>query len=90
MKKILLVLAFAFGLFQLQQGGHLDGLLDGAGVTQSGSASHSQLLAQDQQLYNTLERISRNGPFPYQRDGITWRPRGQLEQPAIALDAETG
>jgi len=77
-KKILLVLAFAFGLFQLQQGGHLDGLLDGAGLTQSGSASHSQLSAQDQQLHNTLERISRNGPFPYQRDGITFENRERL------------
>ncbi|TKA92571.1 ribonuclease [Halopseudomonas bauzanensis] len=65
-------------MFQLQQGGHLDAFIDGAGFTQSGSASHSQLSAQDQQLHNTLERISRNGPFPYQRDGITFENRERL------------
>lgn len=78
MKKILLVLAFAFGLFQLQQGGHLDALLNKAGSAQSGSAGYSQLSAQEQELHKTLERIRRNGPFPYQRDGITFENRERL------------
>lgn len=78
MKRILLVLAFAFCLFQLQQGGHLDALLnDGSGI-QSGAPGHSQLPAQEQELRKTLERIGRNGPFPYQRDGITFENRERL------------
>ena len=78
MKRILLVLAFAFCLFQLQQGGHLDALLnDGSGI-QYGAAGHSQLPAQEQELRKTLERIGRNGPFPYQRDGITFENRERL------------
>ena len=78
MKKILFALAFAFGLFQLQQAGHLDAVLDRAGFAESGSASQSQLSAQEQELHNTLERIRRNGPFPYQRDGITFENRERL------------
>ena len=78
MKRILLVLAFAFGLFQLQQGGHLDALLIDVGGIQSGAAGHSQLSAQEQELRKTLERIGRNGPFPYQRDGITFENRERL------------
>lgn len=78
MKRILLVLAFAFCLFQLQQGGHLDALLNDSGGIQSGAAGHSQLSAQEQELRKTLERIGRNGPFPYQRDGITFENRERL------------
>lgn len=78
MKKILLILAFAFGLFQLQQGGHLDALFHDAGSSQAGSSGYSQLSAQEQELHKTLERISRNGPFPYQRDGITFENRERL------------
>mgnify|MGYP003806703471 FL=1 len=78
MKKILLVLVFAFGLFQLQQGGHLDALLNSGGSTQSDSAGYSNLSAQEQELQKTLGRISRNGPFPYQRDGITFENRERL------------
>ncbi|QJD60954.1 ribonuclease [Pseudomonas sp. gcc21] len=65
-------------MFQLQQGGHLDAYLDGAGFTQSGSENQSHLSAQEQELYNTLERIRKNGPFPYQRDGITFENRERL------------
>ncbi|WP_409526308.1 ribonuclease domain-containing protein [Nitrincola sp. MINF-07-Sa-05] len=73
MKKILFVLAvIAFGLFQ-QQGGNLDSFLG-----TSASSSHSQLSAQEQELYNTLERIRQNGPYPYQRDGITFENRERL------------
>jgi len=72
MKKILLALVVVFGLFQLQ-GGNLDSLL-GTSV----SSSHSQLSTQEQELYSTLERIRRNGPYPYQRDGITFENRERL------------
>lgn len=78
MKKILFALAFIFGLFQLQQAGHFDAFLDGAGFSEPGTASHSQLSVQEQELYSTLERIRRNGPFPYQRDGITFENRERL------------
>ncbi|SEB14476.1 ribonuclease domain-containing protein [Marinobacterium iners] len=72
MKKILLALVVVFGLFQLQ-GGHLDGLLGSAPAT-----GQSHLSAQEQELYNTLERIRQNGPYPYQRDGITFENRERL------------
>jgi guanyl-specific ribonuclease Sa len=72
MKKILLALVVVFGLFQLQ-GAHLDGLLGSAPAT-----GQSHLSAQEQELYNTLERIRQNGPYPYQRDGITFENRERL------------
>ncbi len=78
MKKILVALAFAFGLFQLHQGGHLDAFLGDTSVTQTGSAGYSQRSVQEQELYNTLERVRHNGPFPYQRDGITFENRERL------------
>lgn len=78
MKKILLILALAFGLFQLQQSGHLGALFSDAGPSQSSPAGYSQLSAQEQELHKTLERISRNGPYPYQRDGITFENRERL------------
>lgn len=78
MKKILIALAFAVGLFQLHQDGHLDAFLGDTGLTQPGSASHSQVSAQERELHNTLERIRTNGPFPYQRDGITFENRERL------------
>ena len=70
MKKILIALAFVvFGLVQLQ-GGNVD-FLPGAPE----QASESGLSAQEQELYNTLERIRQNGPYPYTRDGITFENR---------------
>ena len=72
MKKILLTLVVVFGLFQLQAG-HLDGLLGSAPAT-----GQSHLSAQEQELYNTLERIRQNGPYPYSRDGITFENRERL------------
>ncbi|QLF93674.1 ribonuclease [Pseudomonas sp. ABC1] len=34
--------------------------------------------AQQQELYKTLERIRRGGPYPYPRDGITFSNREKL------------
>lgn len=73
MKKILIALAFViFGLFQLQ-GGNVD-FFPGAPE----QSSESGLSAQEQELYNTLERIRQNGPYPYTRDGITFENRERL------------
>ena len=78
MKKNLLVLAFAFGLFQLHQGGHLDAFLHNASSHRPDSTGYSHLSAQEQELHKTLQRISHNGPFPHQRDGITFENRERL------------
>ena len=78
LKKILIVLALVFGLFQLHQSGQLDAFLGDTGSTQSGSSGQSQLSAQEQELYNTLARIRSKGPYPYQRDGITFENRERL------------
>ena len=73
MKKILIALSFVvFGLFQLQ-GGNVD-FFPGAPE----QSSESGLSAQEQELYNTLERIRQNGPYPYTRDGITFENRERL------------
>lgn len=73
MKKILIALAFVvFGLVQLQ-GGNVDFL-----PVAPEQASESGLSAQEQELYNTLERIRQNGPYPYTRDGITFENRERL------------
>ena len=73
MKKILIALAFVvFGLFQLQ-GGNVD-FFPGAPE----QSSEPGLSAQEQELYNTLERIRQNGPYPYTRDGITFENRERL------------
>jgi len=73
MKKILLALLVIFGLFQLSGG-------NDHSVPESSASppGHFQLSAQEQALYNTLERIRQNGPHPYQRDGITFENRERL------------
>lgn len=69
MKKILLALVvFVFALYQLQSGN----------IGTSSTSSITELSAQDQELHNTLQRIAENGPFPYQRDGITFENRERL------------
>ena len=78
MKKILFVLAFVVGLFQLYQGGQLDVLLNDVGATASYTDGRSSLSVQEQELHKTLERIRHNGPFPYSRDGITFENRERL------------
>jgi len=71
-KKLLLALLVTFGLFQLL------GENDPLGPEPSVLSNHSQLSAQELELHNTLERIRQNGPYPYQRDGITFENRERL------------
>lgn len=68
MKKILLVLLVALGIYQFN-GGYLDSL-----VGQSQQPT-SNLSAQEQNLQRTLGLIQQGGPFPYDRDGITFHNR---------------
>lgn len=69
MKKILLALVvIVLGLYQLQSGN----------IGTTSTSITSELSAQEQELHNTLERIRNNGPFPYQRDGITFQNRERL------------
>lgn len=74
MKKILFVLIAVFGLFQFL------GSQDVSVTEMLASPSHSSssLSAQEQELHKTLERIRQNGPFPYDRDGITFENRERL------------
>lgn len=67
MKKILLALVvIVLGLYQLQS------------ASVDAPSPVSELSAQEQELQKTLERIRNNGPFPYQRDGITFQNRERL------------
>jgi ribonuclease T1 len=42
------------------------------------SAPQSSQLLEDRELANTLERISRGGPYPYKRDGVVFENRERL------------
>ncbi len=42
------------------------------------SAPQSSQLLEDRELVNTLERISRGGPYPYKRDGVVFENRERL------------
>ncbi|MDP1540198.1 MAG: ribonuclease domain-containing protein [Moraxellaceae bacterium] len=69
MKKLLLALVvIVVGLYQLQSGN----------IGTSSTSSITELSAQERELHNTLQRIAENGPFPYQRDGITFENRERL------------
>ncbi|MDZ4299179.1 MAG: ribonuclease domain-containing protein [Moraxellaceae bacterium] len=69
MKKILLALIIiVLGLYQLQSGN----------IGTTSTSSTTELSAQERELHNTLQRIAENGPFPYQRDGITFENRERL------------
>ncbi|WP_200882053.1 ribonuclease domain-containing protein [Nitrincola sp. A-D6] len=69
MKKILFALVLVFGFYQYQ-GGSFDTLLGQSSVSQSSPVS-----SQQQALQNTLKLIKQGGPFPYDRDGITFENR---------------
>ncbi|KAA0876288.1 ribonuclease domain-containing protein [Nitrincola tapanii] len=71
MKKILPILALLFAVFALQNG-HFNHFFNSESSVQSAQTS---LSAQEQELLKTLERIQRGGPFPYDRDGITFENR---------------
>lgn len=69
MKKILFALVLLVGFYQFY---------DGTSVTPISESTQSQssaVSAQEQALNNTLQLIQRNGPFPYDRDGITFENR---------------
>ncbi|MCC5795828.1 MAG: hypothetical protein JJU48_00705 [Methylophaga sp.] len=72
MKKILFVLIVLFGFYQFQ-----DGILDTV-VNQGPTSGSSTLSAQEQALQKTLRLIQQGGPFPYDRDGITFQNRERL------------
>lgn len=78
MKKILSVLVVILALFQLQSGGHLDGLFGEPSSSSQLAATQSRLSPQEQELQQTLALIRSNGPFPYQRDGIVFENRERL------------
>ncbi|SEA80321.1 ribonuclease domain-containing protein [Alkalimonas amylolytica] len=79
MKKLLVVLLVLAGLYHFYQGdsGQLS-VAPGAEVTQSGSSAQPRMPAQQLELQKTLQRIQSNGPFPYDRDGITFHNRERL------------
>lgn len=70
-KKVLILLVVAaLGVFQWL-GGSLDPLLNE-------SQNASSLSAQELNLQKTLSLIQQGGPFPYERDGITFQNREGL------------
>jgi len=72
MKKIIFVLALVIGFYQYQSG-----LFDPPVEQASESVTFSDS-AQEQALQNTLRLIQQGGPFPYDRDGITFENRERL------------
>lgn len=84
MKKFLLILLVLAGIYHFQ-GSNLREAFNGGyqqGVAQQSDAQHSDssqhLSDQDRELQKTLQRIRNNGPFPYERDGITFQNRERL------------
>lgn len=65
-----LLLVLGLGLYQ-HQGGNLENLLRD---TQESTVT-SGPGAQERELQKTLARIRSNGPYPYERDGITFENR---------------
>lgn len=72
MKKILFVLLLLVGFYQYQSD-----LFDSP-VEQASESVTSTISAQQQALQNTLRLIEQGGPFPYDRDGITFENRERL------------
>ncbi|MBZ9611327.1 ribonuclease domain-containing protein [Rheinheimera maricola] len=80
MKKFLLVLLVLAGIYHFQ-GSNLSDSLNGGyqqTATQQSDSPQPQLSAQQRELEKTLLRIRNNGPFPYDRDGITFHNRERL------------
>lgn len=80
MKKFLLALLLLAGVYHFQGGNFGESINAGyqqAAVEQSDS-SQLVLSAQERELQKTLQRIRSNGPFPYERDGITFHNRERL------------
>lgn len=69
MKKILFALVLLVGFYQFYDGTSV------APISESTQSQSSAVSAQEQALNNTLRLIQQNGPFPYDRDGITFENR---------------
>jgi ribonuclease T1 len=85
MKKFLLLLLVLAGIYHFQGSNLTDGFneADQQDVAQQSDSQASdntqqQLSAQQRELQKTLQRIRNNGPFPYDRDGITFHNRERL------------
>ncbi|WP_240224401.1 ribonuclease domain-containing protein [Rheinheimera hassiensis] len=80
MKKFLLILLVLAGIYHFQ-GSNLSDSFNGGSqqaVTQQSDSPPQHLFAQERELEKTLLRIRDNGPFPYDRDGITFHNRERL------------
>lgn len=85
MKKLLLLLLVLAGVYYFQGSQLSEGVNDGyqqevaqQSDAQQGDISGQRLSAQERELQKTLLRIRNNGPFPYDRDGITFNNRERL------------
>jgi ribonuclease T1 len=85
MKKFLLLLLVLAGIYHFQGSNLTDGFNEAyqQDVAQQSDShandnSQQQLSAQQRELQKTLQRIRNNGPFPYDRDGITFHNRERL------------
>jgi len=80
MKKFLLLLLVVAGIYHFQ-GSNISNALDEGFqnvVAEQSESLQPGLSAQQRELQKTLVRIRNNGPFPYDRDGITFHNRERL------------
>ena len=80
MKKLLLLLLVLAGIYHFQGSDISKGFDDGFNnaVAEQNAYPQSHQSAQERELQRTLQRIRSNGPFPYDRDGITFQNRERL------------
>lgn len=80
MKKLLLLVLVLAGIYHFQGSNISEGFHDGFEqlAVQQGASPQQHLSAQERELQKTLLRIQSNGPFPYDRDGITFHNRERL------------
>jgi guanyl-specific ribonuclease Sa len=80
MKKFLLLLLVLAGIYHFQGSNISEGFNDGYNnaVAQQNDDLQPPLSAQQRELQKTLQRIRNSGPFPYDRDGITFQNRERL------------
>jgi len=80
MKKFLLLLLVVAGIYHFQGGNFSQGVDEGGQnvVAEQRDSPQQHLSAQQRELQKTLVRIRNNGPFPYDRDGITFHNRERL------------
>lgn len=80
MKKLLVLLLVLAGIYHFQGSNISRGFNDGFNnvVAEQNASTQSHQSAQERELQRTLQRIRSNGPFPYDRDGITFHNRERL------------